>query len=256
VPVILLVDDEPDLREIVGLNLELEGHEVVRAANGLEALRLVTGGLRPDLVVLDVMMPELDGWETLTRLKSDPSGACATVPVLMLTARSDDMDRIRGGIEGAVRYLTKPFGMDVLVAAVEGALAADEPTLRKQVQRTALGQLARLEKGEEIDLDAAAEQTITATGRVRFSRLEHTPSTPTPRVEPEVSDVVDLSALSTKQVELLRAVGGHETVSDAAVSLGVSRSNVYASLRRIARKLDIAAVPELVLRARRGQLGM
>jgi DNA-binding response OmpR family regulator len=254
VALVLLVDDEADIRDLVRLNLELEGHEVAQAGDGLAALREVAGGLRPDLVILDVMMPELDGWETLSRLKSDPAGPLANVPVLMLTARSDDLDRIRGGIEGAVRYLTKPFGVDVLLKAVADALASDEPAERRRVQRVALGRMARLEKGEQIDL-ATEEADHASVSRVRFSRLERQPSAAGPAVaRATATAALDVSQLSPKQVELLHAVGVHETVSDAAASLGVSRSNVYASLRRIARKLDVAAVPELVLMARRGEL--
>jgi DNA-binding response OmpR family regulator/DNA-binding CsgD family transcriptional regulator len=256
VALVLLVDDEEGIRDLVRLNLELEGHGVAQAADGLEALRAVAGGLRPDLVILDVMMPELDGWETLSRLKADPHGPMANVPVLMLTARASDMDRIRGGIEGAVHYLTKPFGIDVLMRAVKDALATDEQEARRRAQRTALGRLAKLEKGEQIDLSEPEEvHAGGGAGRVRFSRLERQPSTSVP-TQPVAAAVatIDLSQLSPKQVELLVAVGAHETVSDAALSLGVSRSNVYASLRRIARKLDIAAVPELVLMARRGDL--
>lgn len=250
---VLLVDDEPDIREVVRLNLELEGHEVAQAVDGLDALRAVASGLRPDLVILDLMMPELDGWETLSRLKADPDGPMAHVPVLVLTARTGDLDRIRGGIEGAVQYLTKPFGVDTLLRAVEDALATDEAEARLRAQRTALGQLARLEKGEHIDPEE--DDLQPAARRVRFSRLEHRPSPSTPAVATTATEApVDLSQLSPKQVELLVAVARHETVSEAAAALGVSRSNVYASLRRIARKLDVVSVPELVLKARRGEL--
>lgn len=239
------------MREMLRLNLELVGHEVVQAGDGLHALRLVAGGLRPDLVIMDVMMPELDGWETLSRLKADPAVEVADVPVIMLTALSADMDRIRGGIEGAVRYVTKPFAVSALVEAVDDALAVDEPEERRWAQRTALGQLARLEKGEEIGSGSAEHIEHGGTGRVRFSRLERQPSGPAPAASAPVHPGLEISLLSTKQAELLAAVGRHETVSDAAGDLGVSRSNVYASLRRIARRLDVASVPELLLMARR-----
>src|SRR5436305_11989563 len=100
---VLVVDDEDGIRELVRINLELDGHALTTASGGFEALDYLEGAT-PDVVVLDVMMPGMDGWEVLSRIKGDRSTDVASVPVLMLTARTDDMDRIRGGIEGAIRY--------------------------------------------------------------------------------------------------------------------------------------------------------
>src|SRR5688500_20313350 len=105
---VLVVDDEADIRELVRLNLELDGHEVIGAANGVEALEYAVGE-HPDVVVLDVMMPEMDGWETLSQMKAASDPVIAHIPVIMLTPRADDRDRIRGGIEGASRDPTQPF---------------------------------------------------------------------------------------------------------------------------------------------------
>src|SRR4029079_3026351 len=96
---VLAVDDEPDILEIVKVNLELEGHTVLVARSGAEAIELVRRTV-PDLVLLDIMMPGTDGWDVLARRKRDPELHATTVPVVMLTALSAADDRLRGGIEG------------------------------------------------------------------------------------------------------------------------------------------------------------
>ncbi|MCX6000853.1 MAG: response regulator, partial [Chloroflexi bacterium] len=100
---ILVVDDEPRIIEAVGMNLELEGYQVLGASNGNEALRRLVNEL-PDLVILDVMMPEMDGFETLKRIRE-----VSTVPVIMLTVMGEEVDKIRGLDLGADDYVTKPF---------------------------------------------------------------------------------------------------------------------------------------------------
>ncbi len=251
VALVLVVDDEADIRELVRLNLELEGHEVEMARDGAEALALVGDGLRPDLVLLDVMMPRVDGWQVLRQLKADADPDVASTPILLLTARAAELDRIRGGIEGALRYLTKPFNVGVLLAAVSAALEADEAEARLLAQTSALQHLARLEKGEA-EVDGAVSEA--GLHRVRFSRLERRPDGPAAAPMAGTSAgaglALDLGRLSPKQLEVLEAVGKHPTVRVASASLGVSRSNVYASLRRIAAKLDVASVHELVALAR------
>ena len=239
---VLVVDDEADIRELVRLNLELDGHEVVLAADGGEALEYAVGE-HPDVIVLDVMMPGVDGWTVLSELKASPDPYVSDIPVIMLTARSDDLDRIRGGIEGAIRYLTKPFSPAELRDEVGEAVAGDpEPTKRRKAQTEALEQLARLEGGRtDGDSDAA---------RPHLTRLERAPSQAAARPRPPRLDANRLDNLSDKQRELLDMVGSTPTVSEAAERLAVSRSNVYASLRRIARKLEVRSVPELVTLAR------
>ncbi|MDQ1397965.1 MAG: two-component system, OmpR family, alkaline phosphatase synthesis response regulator PhoP [Acidimicrobiaceae bacterium] len=244
---VLVVDDESDIRELVRINLELDGHRVLLAADGPDALSKVQDDT-PDLILLDVMMPGLDGWEVLGQLKADPRQALSQIPVLMLTARSDDMDRIRGGIEGAIHYITKPFSVAALRGEVSKALEGDpEPVKRRQAQHAALERLARLEKG-----DASDDATRAAAARPRLTRFE-SPTTPAPAAHSRPRPPAPgLSSLSSKQVELLSTVGSTPTVRQAAEELEVSRSNVYASLRRIARKLGVRSVPELVSLARQG----
>src|SRR3954453_4108851 len=142
---VLAVDDEEDILTIIRHNLEREGHRVLTARNGDRALEIVREE-KPDVVVLDVMMPGTDGWGVLNMIKAERD-ELAAIPVLMLTARAADEDRIRGGIEGAIRYLTKPFSPRDLCSEVAAALEGEpEPLKRRKVQKESLSQLARLEK--------------------------------------------------------------------------------------------------------------
>jgi two-component system KDP operon response regulator KdpE len=113
---ILIVDDEPGLRDLVRINLEHEGFAVVQAENGSQGLEAVRSE-HPDLVILDVMMPEMDGWEACQKLRE-----FSQVPVLMLTARVQSQDIVTGLNSGADDYLLKPFNMDELMARVRALL--------------------------------------------------------------------------------------------------------------------------------------
>jgi DNA-binding response OmpR family regulator len=243
---ILVVDDEPDIRALVQLNLELDGHRVLTAGNGNEALAIL-GDELPDVMLLDLNMPELDGWAVLQRIKEAGDADVSRIPVLMLTAYDTADNRVRGGIEGAIRYLTKPFSPDALRQEVHGALDGEpEPVKRKRAQQAALEQLARMEKGA----DPLAQSPFT---RPHITRLEHRP-TPAPESKLLVQARDKMSELTDKQRDLLERLASAPSVSDAAGELGVSRSNVYASLRRISRKLGIASVPDLLVLVRDGTL--
>jgi two-component system KDP operon response regulator KdpE len=113
---VLVVDDEPRLVDVVRLNLEMEGYRVITASNGYEALERLKADL-PDLVALDVMMPDMDGFETLARIRE-----VSSVPVLMLTVRAEESDRIRGLEIGADDSLTKPYSPRELVTRVKALL--------------------------------------------------------------------------------------------------------------------------------------
>jgi len=113
---ILVIDDEADIRQAVTLMLGRAGYEVIEAANGREGLRRFHAET-PDLVLLDVAMPELDGWQTLDRLRD-----MSEVPVLMLTARGLESDRVRGLDAGADDYLVKPFSGQELLARIRAIL--------------------------------------------------------------------------------------------------------------------------------------
>lgn len=118
---ILVVDDEPRMRRFVRMNLDLEGYEVLEADNGLMALQKVRDDM-PDLVLLDVAMPEMDGFETLERIRE-----VSAVPVIMLTVKNDEADRIRGLDLGADDYVTKPFAMEELLARARATLRRATP---------------------------------------------------------------------------------------------------------------------------------
>ena len=119
---ILVVDDEPRMRRFVRMNLDLEGYEVCEAENGVKALeRVRVDG--PDLVLLDVMMPDLDGFETLASIRE-----MSAVPVIMLTVKSDEDDRIRGLDLGADDYITKPFSPRELSSRIRAVLRRIEPS--------------------------------------------------------------------------------------------------------------------------------
>jgi len=113
---ILVVDDDDDIRGLVRTLLERAGHEVSDASDGLDGLRELYAG-SPDLVILDVAMPGLDGWATLERIRE-----VSDVPVLMLTARDAELERVRGLKGGADDYVVKPFGRQELVARVDALL--------------------------------------------------------------------------------------------------------------------------------------
>jgi two-component system KDP operon response regulator KdpE len=113
---VLVVDDEPRLADVVLMNLEVEGYRVLTAANGMEALARLTQDL-PDLVVLDVMMPEMDGFETLRRIRQ-----VSSVPVIMLTVRAEEADRIKGLEIGADDYLAKPYSPRELQTRIKAVL--------------------------------------------------------------------------------------------------------------------------------------
>ncbi len=115
---ILIVEDETDLRELIGYNLEREGYICHLAADGVEALTKITKEI-PDLVILDRMMPNTSGDEVLAKLKRDDS--TSSIPVVLLTAKADESDELVGFAMGADDYVTKPFSMKTLIARV-GAL--------------------------------------------------------------------------------------------------------------------------------------
>jgi two-component system response regulator MprA len=119
---VLVVDDDPDVREAVETALELEGHRVTTAIDGLAALKRL-GHAEFDVVVLDVLMPNLDGFEVCRRLRASGN----RTPVLIMTARDSEQDTIRGLDLGADDYLVKPFGLGELLARVRALLRRTRP---------------------------------------------------------------------------------------------------------------------------------
>ncbi|MEM9715698.1 MAG: phosphate regulon transcriptional regulator PhoB [Pseudomonadota bacterium] len=129
-PVVLVVEDEPAQMEVLRYNLKTEGYQVVSAMTGEDALML-TGEIGPDLVLLDWMLPNLSGIEVCRRLKR--SKATADVPVLMLTARGEEEDRIRGLDIGADDYVVKPYSVKELMARVRAVLRRSRPSVSGDV---------------------------------------------------------------------------------------------------------------------------
>ncbi|MFQ5858140.1 MAG: response regulator transcription factor [Anaerolineae bacterium] len=113
---ILFIDDDAHLLKVVGISLREEGYEVVTARDGVQGLRAAFNS-QPDLVLLDVMMPDMDGWETLTRLRG-----VSDIPIIMLTAKDEQADVVKGLDLGADDYIVKPFGTDELTARIGAAL--------------------------------------------------------------------------------------------------------------------------------------
>lgn len=120
----LVVDDSPVIRDLISLNLRLEGFEVTTAADGEDALELVAG-VRPHVVTLDVMMPRLNGLDTVTRLRGDPE--TAHIPIVIVTGRAQASDVARGEELGVEAYLTKPFEPAELVDVVTRLARSGRP---------------------------------------------------------------------------------------------------------------------------------
>ncbi len=231
---ILVIEDEEDLANLVQVNLELAGYGVEIANDGAEGLAKVRDRT-PDLILLDVMMPVLDGWQVLRALKEDHT--LRDVPVIMLTALSEERDIIRGHLQGAVRYVTKPFEMRALLAAVEEGLAPptdEELGERRQKIKTLLQRLAELDSGRP------AEQSV------RWSKLETPPERKRAVAEPSDADLGRVDQLTDKQRYIAEQMASGRSARDLAEELDVSRSNIYATRKRIARKLGVQPddVPE------------
>ena len=110
-----MVDDDDVIRQLITVNLELEGFEVTTAFDGQDCLDKVKD-VKPDVITLDIMMPRLDGWEAASRLRDDPE--TADIKVVLLSARAQEADLQRGSRIGVDAYLTKPFDPDELIATV------------------------------------------------------------------------------------------------------------------------------------------
>jgi two-component system alkaline phosphatase synthesis response regulator PhoP len=165
---ILVVDDEPQIAQIARDYLDRAGFRVLVASDGQQALRLVRSE-QPSLIVLDLMLPEIDGLDVTRTLRSDP--ATRAIPIIMLTARVDEMDRLIGLELGADDYITKPFSPRELVARVRAVLRRTE-TNREDVGTLRFGELQidlqkRLVRlgDQPIDLTATEFMLLTIMAR-------------------------------------------------------------------------------------------
>jgi two-component system, OmpR family, KDP operon response regulator KdpE len=162
---ILVVDDEPAIVRLVRAKLQADGFAVITAGSGEEALETLERE-RPDLVVLDLMMPGIDGFETLRRIR-----AGRQTPVILLTARSGDADKLRGLEGGADDYLTKPFNPDELAARVTavlrrtaGAVPAARQVLRYPAVEIDLERRRVAVRGEEVRLSRTEWELLSQLG--------------------------------------------------------------------------------------------
>lgn len=136
----LVVDDAPDLRLLAELVLSMAGFVVSSAASGTEALRLLAHGEVPDVVLLDVQMPDVDGWETLSRLRRDPR--TVDLPVVLCTVKGLPEDTLRGWSLGCDGYLAKPFDIAGLVDELRGVVRRDRQE-RAALRGRRIAELAR-----------------------------------------------------------------------------------------------------------------
>ena len=156
---ILIVDDEPDLVDAVRMYLEMEDYVVFSAADGYQALAKVRD-LLPDLVILDVMMPDMDGFQTLRELRR-----ISLVPVIMLTAKGDEDDKVRGLRLGADDYVAKPFSQRELASRIQANLRrAEMPTLLQKTEVVV---------DDELQLDFSRAEVISRGQKVQLTPTEY-----------------------------------------------------------------------------------
>lgn len=157
-PCVLLVEDEPAQREILRYNLASEGYEVTMAENGDDAL-LLAEEVEPDLVLLDWMLPGVSGIEVLRRLKARRQ--TTEIPVIMLSARSEEMDRVRGLETGADDYMVKPYSVSELMARI-----------RTQLRRTRPASIGQRLEFEDIVLDGETHRVTRAGVELKLGPTE------------------------------------------------------------------------------------
>ena len=169
---VLVVDDESDIRMLVTELLKRGGYDVLEAADGRAGLRILHEEM-PDLVVLDVSMPVLDGWQTLERIRD-----LSDVPVIMLTARDGELEKVRGLKAGADDYVTKPFGRQELLARVEALLRRGaEPVVVEDyddgVVTIDVAQRQVVVNGREVQLTPLEFKLLSALVRNAEQVLDH-----------------------------------------------------------------------------------
>ena len=203
---ILVVDDEKLLVKGIRFNLENEGYEVITGCDGMEAVELA-GSENPDLIVLDLMMPRLDGLEACGKIRE-----FSDVPIIMLTAKADDMDKLLGFEHGADDYLTKPFNILELKARIRALLRRAKPAEKEQ-PRDEL-------RCEHIRLDCTARDAYRGSARVELTAKEF--------------DLAELLMRNPNRVysrdALLSAIWGYDSSSDIRT--------VDVHIRRLREKLE------------------
>jgi two-component system response regulator MprA len=211
---VLVVDDDSHVRDSLALSLEFEGYAVVTAPDGVAALRAAAAE-KPDLMIMDVMMPGVDGLEACRRLRSDGN----RVPILMLTARDGLGDRVTGLDAGADDYLVKPFALEELLARVRALL---RPARRVERSQPRTGVL----RFEDLELDPDTREVFRAGRSISLTRTEF--------------DLLALLMSAPRQVltraHLQREIWGHEP--------NTNNLDVYVGYLR--RKTEAGGEPRLV----------
>lgn len=156
---IVVVDDDDKITSMLRRSLAFEGYEVTTASNGAEGLKMLLH-IEPDLLILDVMMPQLDGWEVCSRVRKGGS----KVPILMLTAKDDISDRVKGLDLGADDYLVKPFALEELLARVRALLRR-----KSDMQEEAGSRLTF----EDLILDTDSREAIRGGRRIELTSKEY-----------------------------------------------------------------------------------
>jgi len=219
--VILIVDDEPDIASTVAFNLEREGFRTLTTDFGRKALELAAGDPRPDLVVLDLMLPDMSGTEVCRQLRSSPD--TRRIPILMLTAKTDAIDRVVGFEVGADDYVTKPFSVRELTLRVKAILRRSHPeetesnTLRFGVLQVDIAGHRIWVSDEEVGLTALEFRLLTTLvkrrGRVqtREALLNHvwemSGDVTTRTVDTHVRRLRKKLGQASAYIETLRGVG-------------------------------------------------
>ncbi|MGB0660180.1 MAG: phosphate regulon transcriptional regulator PhoB [Mangrovicoccus sp.] len=157
-PTVLIVDDEPSQRDVLNYNLQAKGYRVIEAENGEEALTLVAEDA-PDLIVLDWMLPNVSGIEVCRQLKTRQE--TRALPIIMLSARSDEVDRVRGLETGADDYVVKPYSVEELMARV-----------RSQLRRTRPATVGERLQFDDIVLDAESHKVFRSDAPLKLGPTE------------------------------------------------------------------------------------
>ena len=216
---ILIVEDEQDIRELLAYNLEKEGYATVQAADGKEGLELARSR-KPDLILLDLMLPKMDGLAVCRELERD-SGT-VRIPIIMLTARGEDVDRILGFELGADDYITKPYNIPILLARVK----------------------AVLRRG-----GGPAEPDVVEAGGLRLSLTRGTVSADGRTAELSRNELRILAHLMTHAGEIVSRADLIEALWDSQIY--IDDNTLSVNVTRLRGKLEALGVPGMI-RTRRG----
>ena len=156
---VAIVDDEPDIVELVSIHLQKAGYKVKSFENGEGLFRFLKSG-DPDIVILDLMLPDSDGYEICKYLKKDDK--YKNIPVIMLTARTDEMDKILGLELGADDYVTKPFSPRELVARVKAVLRREEKNIETN----------KIKVGDDLEIDLQKYETLVNGKKIELTSTE------------------------------------------------------------------------------------